>query len=112
MNYDGTPMTDRTAGDGMEQPVTYWVPSIAVSSVDIYTGEVFAPWKGNLLVGALAQHELRRLVLEDGRVTHQEILFKNGGRVRDVVVGPDGFVYVVFNGPDRIPRLVPVAGTR
>jgi glucose/arabinose dehydrogenase len=45
-------------------------------------------------------------------VTHQEILFKNGGRVRDVVVGPDGFVYVVFNGPDRIPRLVPVAGTR
>jgi glucose/arabinose dehydrogenase len=111
MNYDGTPMTDRTAAEGMEQPVTYWVPSIAVSSVEIYRSDVFEPWKGNLLVGALAQQELRRLVLENGRVTHQEVLFKNGGRVRDVVVGPDGYVYVVFNAPDRIARLVPVSGT-
>lgn len=112
MNYDGTPMTDRTAGEGLEQPVTYWVPSIAVSSVDVYRGDAFRPWTGNLLVGALAQQELRRLVLENGRVTHQEVLFKNGGRVRDVVVGPDGFVYVVFNSPDRIARLVPVSGTQ
>ena len=69
MNYDGTPMTDRTAQDGMEQPVTYWTPSIAVSSIDFYVGDAFPKWKGNLLVGSLAAQELRRLEIEGTSVT-------------------------------------------
>ncbi|HEX7085583.1 MAG TPA: PQQ-dependent sugar dehydrogenase [Vicinamibacterales bacterium] len=111
MNYDGTPITNQTAAPGLEQPVTYWVPSIAVSSIAFYTGDKFPKWKHNLFVGALAQQELRRLVLEDGKVTHQEVLFKNIGRVRDVVNGPDGYIYVTFDS-GRVARLVPSAGTK
>ncbi len=108
MNYDGTPMTDLTAKEGMEQPVNYWVPSIAVSSIAFYKGAKFPKWDGQLFLGALAQEELRRLVLADGKVTHQEVLFKNVGRVRDVVSGPDGYIYVSFDG-GRVARLVPTA---
>ncbi len=107
MNYDGTPMTDKTAQEGMEQPVTYWVPSIAVSSIAFYTGDRFPQWKNNLFVASLAQQELRRLELKDGKVTHQEVLFKGVGRLRDIVVGPDGALYIAFNEPDRIARVVP-----
>ncbi|WP_395806768.1 PQQ-dependent sugar dehydrogenase [Archangium minus] len=109
MNYDGTPMTDRTAQEGMEQPVLHWTPSIAVSAIDFYTGSRFPQWKNDLLVGALAQQELRRLRIEDGKVVHQEVLFKDIGRVRDVVSGPDGAIYIAFNEPDRIARLVPAS---
>jgi glucose/arabinose dehydrogenase len=107
MNYDGTPITAQTAAEGLEQPVVHWTPSIAVSSIDFYSGGSFPRWKGDLLVGSLAAEELRRLVMRDGRVARQELLFKGIGRVRDVVCGPDGFVYLALNGPDRIARLVP-----
>lgn len=108
MNYNGTPITAFTAKEGMEQPVTYWTPSIAVCGIDFYSGDAFPRWKGNLFVTALAQQELRRLVIEDGKVTHQEVLLKDLGRVRDVQTGPDGAIYVALNQPDRIVRLVPV----
>ena len=107
MNYDGTPMTDITAKEGMEQPITYWTPSLAVSSVAFYAGDKFPQWKGNILLGSLAFQELRRLELTGEKVTHQEVLFKDVGRLRDMVVGPDGYVYIAFNQPDRIARLVP-----
>lgn len=107
MNYDGTPMVSITEKEGMEQPVTYWVPSIAVCGLDFYTGDKFPKWKNDLLVGALAQQEIRRLRIVDQKVVSQEIIFKNIGRVRDVVTGPDGLIYVILNGPDRLVRLVP-----
>jgi glucose/arabinose dehydrogenase len=109
MNYDGSPITDLTAKEGMEQPVVYWVPSIAVCAIDFYTGDRFPRWRNHLLLSSLAAEELRRLVVEGDRVTKQEVLFKGIGRVRDVVSGPDGHVYVAFNGPDRVARLVPAA---
>ena len=107
MNYDGTPITDPPRQAGMEQPIVYWAPSIAVCAIDFYAGDRFPRWRNDLLVSALAAEELRRLVVEGGKVTKQEVLFKGIGRVRDVVSGPDGLVYVAFNGPDRIARLVP-----
>jgi glucose/arabinose dehydrogenase len=107
MNYDGTPITDHTAQEGMDQPVTYWVPSIATSPIAFYTGTRFPQWKNNLFLGALAAQELRRLVIDGHSVTHQEILFKGIGRVRDVVNAPDGYLYIVLNQPGRIERLVP-----
>jgi aldose sugar dehydrogenase len=110
MNYDGTPITDKTAQEGMEQPIIHWTPSIAVCAIDFYRGDKFPGWRNDLLVGALAQQEVRRVMIKDRKVTHQEVLFSGAGRVRDVVVGPDGFVYIAFNGPDRIARLVPVSG--
>ena len=107
MNYDGTPITDHTAQAGMDQPITYWVPSIAASPITFYTGNRFPHWRNNLFLGALAAQELRRLVIDGHSVTHQEILFKGIGRVREVVNGPDGYLYIVLNQPDRIERLVP-----
>ena len=107
MNYNGTPWTDITAKEGMEQPLTYWTPSIAVSSMAFYTADRFPQWKGNILLASLAFQELRRLEISGETVTHQEVLFKDVGRLRDMIVGPDGYVYIAFNQPDRIARLVP-----
>lgn len=105
---DGKPMLSVTEKEGMEQPVTYWLPSIATCGLDFYTGDNFPKWKNDLFVGALAQQEVRRLRLVDKKVVSQEIILKNIGRVRDVAMGPDGSIYVVLNGPDRLVRLVPV----
>jgi glucose/arabinose dehydrogenase len=111
INYDGTPITDHLVQDGMDQPVTYWVPSIATSAIAFYTGNRFPEWKNNLFVASLIAQELRRIELKGDTVVHQEILFKGIGRVRDIVNGPDGYLYIVFNQPDRIERIVPAVGT-
>jgi len=107
MNYNGTPMVSITEKEGMEQPLTYWVPSIAPCGLDFYTGDKFPKWKNDLFAGALAQQEIRRIRLLDQKVVSQEIIMKNVGRVRDVATGPDGFLYAILNGPDRLIRLVP-----
>jgi len=108
MNYNGKPITEKTAAPGMEQPLHYWTPSIAVCGIDFYEGDQFPNWKNNLFAGGLASQELHRLVIEDSKVVRTEIILKDEGRVRDVATGPDGFLYVVLNGPDVIARLVPV----
>ena len=108
MNYNGKPITDKTAAPGMEQPAHHWTPSIAVCGIDFYEGNAFPDWKNNLLVGGLASQELHRLVIKGDRVVEDEIILKNEGRVRDVATGPDGLIYIVLNGPDRVARLVPV----
>jgi glucose/arabinose dehydrogenase len=117
MNYNGLPMSysgpdgktiqSITEKEGMENPLSYWLPSIAVCGLDFYTGDKFPKWKNDLLVGALAQQEVRRLRIVDKKVVSQEIILKNIGRVRDVAAGPDGLIYVILNGPDRLVRLVP-----
>ena len=76
--------------------------------LDFYSGKEFSRWQGNLFVTALAQQELRRIVLDGQRVVKQEVLFKNIGRVRDVCTGPDGLIYIALNGPNKIIRLEPV----
>lgn len=106
MNYNGTPITSETHKEGMEQPITYWVPSIAVCGLDFYSGDKFSNWKNDLFVGALRQKEVRRLRIENQKVIEEEIILKDLGRVRDVAAGPDGFVYVVLNDPHSIIRLI------
>lgn len=110
MNYDGTPMTDETSRKEMEQPVHYWVPSIAVSELDFYTGGFFPKWQNQLLVGSLAKQELRLLTVEGRKVTSDQLVLKNLGRIRDVADGPDGYPYLVLNDNQRgtIYRLEPV----
>jgi aldose sugar dehydrogenase len=107
INYDGTPITDRTSAPGLESPVSYWTPSAAPSGIAFYTGRRFPGWTNDLFVAMLAEHELRRLVVSGRTVTHQETIFKGFGRVRHVVDGPDGLLYVALNDPGRIVRLVP-----
>ncbi len=107
LNYNGTIITEETHREGLEQPILYWKPSIAVCGLDFYTGELFQKWKNKLMVGALKYEEVRLLDIEDERVMHQEIILKNAGRVRDVSTGPDGGIYVVLNQPDKVIRLTP-----
>jgi glucose/arabinose dehydrogenase len=107
MNYNGTPMVSITEKEGMEQPLTYWVPSLAVCGLDICVGDKFPKWRNDLLVGGLASQEIRRVRLENRKVVSQEIILKNIGRIRDVACGPDGLIYVLTNGPDRLLRLLP-----
>jgi len=96
---------------GMEQPIVHWTPAIAAGALNFYTGDRFPRWKNHLFLASLAHQELRRIETDGDRVTHQEILIKNEGRVRDVVTGPGGYIYVAFNNPGRIARLVPVTET-
>lgn len=111
MNYDGTPITPNTQAPDMAQPKHYWVPSIAVTSIAEYVGSAFPKWQNHLLVGSLAKQEVQRLTLKDGEIVASELLLKNEGRIRDLVVGPDGYVYLAMvKGTDKkgaIYRLVP-----
>ena len=109
MNYNGTPMTDLTAKEGMEQPVIHWTPSIAVCGIDFYEGDKFPKWRNQLFVTALAQQEVRRVAIEGRKVAEQEVLFSGIGRVRDIESAPDGYLYVIFNKPDRIARMEPAS---
>jgi glucose/arabinose dehydrogenase len=92
--YDGTPINNGlTHADGMEQPVRYWVPSIAPSGLAIYTGPV-REWQGTMWLGGLVGQVLVRLTLENGRVMREERFLKDElGRIRDVRMSPDGFIY-------------------
>lgn len=85
-----------TAREGIEQPVYYWDPSIAPGGMTLYEGAMFPGWSGNLLVAALRDKHISRLVLEQGRVVGEERLLTDlGERVRNVAVGPDGAVWAV-----------------
>ena len=110
-NYvTGTRIGEGTSKTGMEQPVYYWVPSIAPSGMTFYDGDRFPEWQGNLLVGSLKFELLVRLELENGRVTHEERLLEGElGRIRDVRSGPDGYIYLLTDEPDgELVRLEPV----
>jgi glucose/arabinose dehydrogenase len=87
--------------------MVFWVPSIAACGLDFYVGDKFPKWNNDLLAGGLAKQEVRRIRIKDHKVISQEVILKNIGRVRDVVTGPDGLVYVALNSPDRIVRLRP-----
>lgn len=106
INYSGTPITDKTKMDGMEQPLHYWTPSIAPSGMAFVTSEKYKGMKGDLLVGSLKFQYLERLVIENNIVTKREKLLPEIGRVRDVKEGPDGLMYVAVEGKG-VYKLVP-----
>lgn len=107
LNYNGTIVSELTEKTSMLQPILYWTPSIAVCSMDFYVGDMFKKWQNRLLVTALKFEELRLLDIKEKRVLHQEIILKDFGRVRDVMAGPDGAIYVLINQPGRVLRLTP-----
>ena len=102
-----------THREGMEQPAHVWVPSIGISGLMIYTGNRFPEWRGNLFVGGMAHQRLARLTLDGQRVTNEETLVPQMGRIRDVRQGPDGDIYLVTDNregkPTPILRMEPVA---
>jgi len=104
--YGGGRIGD-TAKSGLEQPLHYWVPSIAPSGMAFYTADLFPAWRNNLLVGSLKFGQLVRLELNGDKVIHEERI-KIGSRVRDVRQGPDGAIYLLTDEDDgQLLRLTP-----
>lgn len=123
INYSGdplaTPFPDVSAPDAeIAMPTAVWLPSVGACGLDVVRGgtggEAFPRWRNDLVAGGLSGANLDRFRLEPDssspgghRVVEREELLHGMGRVRDVVCGPDGAVYVVLNGPDKVIRLVP-----
>jgi glucose/arabinose dehydrogenase len=107
IDYSGARIHDSTHKNGMEQPIRYWVPSIAPSGMAFYTGATYPAWNGSLFVGALAGQMLVRLELDGDRVTKEERLLQDlHERIRDVRQGPDGALYLVTDSSNgRILRV-------
>lgn len=110
------PGVTKRAEEGMEQPIVYYTPSIGPSGITFYTGTRYPGWKNSLFVSGLVGQQLRRLEVGAGKVTHQEVVFNQFGRVHDVVQGPDGYLYVTFqlpgpqmsaSTPGMVARLIP-----
>lgn len=107
VDYDNSIISDLTEKEGMEQPVHYWVPSIAVCGLTMVKGDMFPDWEGNLLVGALAQKHVARLKLDGTKVVEEEKLLQDVARVRSVAQSPEGYIYVGTEGPGMLLRLSP-----
>jgi aldose sugar dehydrogenase len=116
--YDGPRWSDTPVGEGVEQPLLLWVPSIAPSGLAIYTGDKFPAWKGNLFVGSARRGEvprtggLERVVLNDRlqEIRRETLLTELRQRIRDVRQGADGLLYVLTDEDDgALLRLEPAA---
>ncbi len=110
-HYTFLKIGEGTAKPGMEQPVYYWDPVIAPSGMAVYTGDLFAGWKNNFLIGSLTPGGLVRLVMKDGKVAQEErYLGDLRERIRDVRQAPDGSLYLLTDSRDgRILRITPAA---
>jgi glucose/arabinose dehydrogenase len=111
--YSGAPIHKATQGPGMEQPVYYWDPVISPSGMTIYSGELFPEWRDNIFIGGLSSQALVRLVMKDDRVVGEERLLTDlGERIREVVQGPEGALYVLTDASNgRLLKLTPRAGS-
>jgi glucose/arabinose dehydrogenase len=107
VNYDGKPVSSGHTASGITPPLYTWTPSIGICGMTFITSDKFKDWKGNLLVSGLASQKLYRCVLNGNKVTGETVLLSGYGRVRNVVQGPDGAVYVSVEGPGRILRIMP-----
>ena len=109
IDYNGAKIHESAEKAGMEQPIKYWVPSIAPSGMAFYNGALFPAWKGSLFTGALAGQMLVRLSLDGDKVTGEERLLQNlNERIRDVRQGPDGALWLLTdNSAGRILRVAP-----
>ncbi len=113
VNYGiATKIGEGTHKAGMQQPVHKWVPSIAPSGMTFYQGDEFPQWRGDLFVGSLKFGLLVRLEIQAEKVVNEErLLNKQYGRIRDVVEGPDGLLYLLTDDAQgKLLKLSPVTG--
>lgn len=108
INYDSTVISDLTEKEGMEQPIRYWKPSIATCGLMKVEGSRYPEWKGNYMVGALAQMHVARVEMNGKKYIGEERLLEKAGRVRCVAQDPEGFIYVATEGPGSLLKLIPL----
>jgi len=90
----------KTSEAGMDDPIVYYTPAIAPAGITFYSGNRYPGWKNtSLFVGGLVGQQLRRLEISGEKVVKQEVLFSEFGRVRDIVQGPDGYLYIALQSP-------------
>lgn len=101
---------EATSKPGMRDPVKVYIPSIAPSSLLVYSGKAFPAWRHNLFAGALVLEHLNRVILNENLtpIGEERLLTELGERIRDVVEGPEGFIYLSTDS-GRILRLRPPA---
>ena len=109
VNYSGAYVSPLRSAHGVEEPLTFWDPSIGASGLAIYEGDAFPDWQGKLFVGALVDEEVRMLTLSDGAVTDEQAMFSEiGARIRDVRTGPDGMLYLLTDSEQgKVIRVIP-----
>lgn len=98
INYSGfaIPEAKGSSAPGMEPPVYYWKASPAISGIAFYDADRFPAWRHSVFIGALKEQALIRLQLDGDKIVHEERLLESRGeRIRDVRVGPDGFLYAL-----------------
>ena len=93
INYSGTTITKNKSLPNMEQPLYYWLPSIAPSSFEYISGNIYPNWNGSLIAGALVFSHIERIGLKNNKVVSRSKIAEGLGRPRDVKQGPDGFIY-------------------
>lgn len=108
VNYDGSEITPDTAKAGMEQPVYHWTPSIAPSGMAFVTGDRYPNWTGDVLNGALKFQLISRIEIENGEYVHEERILEGIGRIRDVEMAPDGYIYFTNETEGKLSRIIPV----
>lgn len=90
----------KTSEPGMDDPIVYYIPTLAPAGITFYTANRYPNWRNtSLFVGGLAGQRLMRLEVANGKVTHQEEVFNTLGRVRDIAIGPDGLFYIALQSP-------------
>tara|TARA_R110000737_G_C14584311_1_gene486304 strand:+ start:443 stop:1558 length:1116 start_codon:yes stop_codon:yes gene_type:complete len=107
VNYNNTKLTDLTEKAGMEQPKLYWLPSIAPSGMAFIDSKKYPQWQGKVLLGSMKFNHLVLLdILDDKVVKQTKLLADIGGRVRNIIQGSDGYIYLGVDGKG-IFRLLP-----
>ena len=105
-NYTTEKIGLGTRHDGLQQPLYFYLPSIAASPITIYHGAMFPEWEGHLLVGALKGAHVSKLALVDGQIRSEHgILHEAKGRIRDLKVASDGSLYLLVQNGGRLMRL-------
>lgn len=107
IDYDNSIISTETQREGMEAPLHYWDPSIAPSGMEFIQGDRYDGWAGALMVGALKYQMLVRVELENGQFQKEERFLEGIGRIRELEMGPDGYLYILAEGPSYLMRLVP-----
>jgi glucose/arabinose dehydrogenase len=96
---NGALISTHPSKEGIEEPVTIWVPSIGISGLIFYTGDKFPQWRGHVFVGGLSGLALHRLAFNEkgGLLGREALLTTVRQRIRDVRQGPDGHIYVAVD---------------
>ncbi|HKD49055.1 MAG TPA: PQQ-dependent sugar dehydrogenase [Rhizomicrobium sp.] len=97
------PGINRQHEQGMDDPVTYYSPAIGPSGIAFNSGSNYPGWKNNLFLAALVGQKLFRYEIAGRKIVQQEILWDQYGRTRDVIMGPDGLLYVLLQNATGAP---------